>query len=186
VAPAEIEQEKNRMRIKKFRRELARQMAQKKEKYEAARQEELRRIRVEQEREDERQTILNEERRKLDIGYILSVGPEAVKYLPKGSSGRRTWTTSLRTTGTQSSPSRRGLPGRLRWRLRGARRGRSYSEYFLFQEQLRRRQHERSIRRNMAAVNFVVLHRDLESIAGLACASAAGALCRNIRCPVIL
>jgi DNA polymerase III gamma/tau subunit len=84
VELAEIEQEQNRMRIEKFRRELARQMAQKKEMYEAARQEELRKLRLEQEREDERQRILNEERRKLVISHILSMGPEAVKYLPKG------------------------------------------------------------------------------------------------------
>ena len=81
---AEIEQEKNRMRIEKFRRELARQMVQKKEMYEQARQAELRKLQIEQEREDERQRILNEERRKLVINHILSMGPEAVKYLPKG------------------------------------------------------------------------------------------------------
>jgi hypothetical protein len=72
------------MRIDKFRRELNRQMAQKKVMYEDARQEELRKLRIEQEREDERQRILNEERRKLVVGHILSMGPEAVKYLPKG------------------------------------------------------------------------------------------------------
>lgn len=81
---AEIEQERNRMRIEKFRRELSRQMVQKKEMYEAARQAELRKLQIEQEREDERQRILNEERRKLVINHILSMGPEAVKYLPKG------------------------------------------------------------------------------------------------------
>jgi hypothetical protein len=81
---AEIEQEQNRIRIEKFRRELARQMVQKKEMYEAARQEELRRLQIEQEREAERQRILNDERRKLVVSHILSMGPEAVRYLPKG------------------------------------------------------------------------------------------------------
>jgi hypothetical protein len=81
---AEIEQEKNRIRIEKYRRELARQSVQRKEMYEAARQEELRKLQLEQEREEERQRILNEERRKLVLGHILSLGPEAVKYLPKG------------------------------------------------------------------------------------------------------
>jgi hypothetical protein len=81
---AEIEQEKNRMRIEKFRRELARQMVQRKEMYEAARAQELRKLQIEQEREEERQRILNEERRKLVVGHILSMGPEAIKFLPKG------------------------------------------------------------------------------------------------------
>jgi hypothetical protein len=81
---AAIEQEKNMMRIERYRRELARQVVERKEMYETARQEELRKLRLEQEREDERQRILNEERRKLVIGHILSLGPEAVKYLPKG------------------------------------------------------------------------------------------------------
>jgi hypothetical protein len=81
---AAIEQEKNRMRIERYKRELARQVVERKEMYEAARQEELRKLRLEQQREDERQRILNEERRKLVIGHILSLGPEAVKYLPKG------------------------------------------------------------------------------------------------------
>jgi hypothetical protein len=52
--------------------------------YEVARQEELRKLQLEQAREDERQRILNEERGKLVIGHILSLGSEAVKYLPKG------------------------------------------------------------------------------------------------------
>jgi hypothetical protein len=81
---AEIEQEQNRIRTEKFRRELSRQLVQKKEMFETARQEELRKLRLEQEREDERQRILNEERRKLVINHILSMGPEAVHYLPKG------------------------------------------------------------------------------------------------------
>ncbi|OHT03120.1 hypothetical protein TRFO_06767 [Tritrichomonas foetus] len=81
---AEIEQEQNRIRIEKFRRELARQMVQKKEMFEAARQQELRKLEIEAQREAERQRILNEERRKLVINHILAMGPEAVKYLPKG------------------------------------------------------------------------------------------------------
>ena len=81
---AEIEQEKNRIRIEKFRRELTRQMVQKKEMFEQARQQELRKLEIEQMREEERQRILNEERRKLVINHILSMGPEAIKYLPKG------------------------------------------------------------------------------------------------------
>lgn len=81
---AEIEQEQNRIRIEKFRRELSRQMVQKKQMYEQARQQELRKLQIEAEREQERQRILNEERRKLVIDHILSMGPEAVKYLPKG------------------------------------------------------------------------------------------------------
>jgi hypothetical protein len=81
---AAIEQEKNRLRIEKFRRELNRQLAQKKLMYEEQRQDELRKLRIEQEREEERQRILNEERRKLVIAHILSLGPEAVRYLPKG------------------------------------------------------------------------------------------------------
>jgi hypothetical protein len=79
-----IEQEKNRLRIENFRRELSRQMVQKKVMYEAARQEELRKLQLEQEREAERKRLLEEERRKLVIGHILSQGPEAVRYLPKG------------------------------------------------------------------------------------------------------
>jgi trichohyalin len=81
---AEIEHEKNRIRIEKFRRELARQVVDRKEMYEAARQEELRKLQLEQEREEERQRILNEERRKLVLGHILNLGPEAIRYLPKG------------------------------------------------------------------------------------------------------
>lgn len=81
---AEIEQEQNRIRIEKFRRELSRQMVQKKQMYEAARQQELRKLEIEQQKEEERQRILNEERRKLVINHILAMGPEAVKYLPKG------------------------------------------------------------------------------------------------------
>jgi hypothetical protein len=81
---AAIEQEQNRIRTEKFRRELSRQMVTKKDMFETARQEELRKLRLEQEREDERQRILNEERRKLVINHILSMGPEAVHYLPKG------------------------------------------------------------------------------------------------------
>jgi hypothetical protein len=81
---AAIEQEKNQLRIERFRRDLNWQLANKKVMYEDARQEELRKLRLEQEREDERQRILNEERRKLVVGHILSMGPEAVKYLPKG------------------------------------------------------------------------------------------------------
>lgn len=81
---AQIEQEKNSMRIEKFKRELTRQLVTKKNMYEQARQAELRKLQIEQEREDERQRILNEERRKLVVGHILSMGPEAIKYLPKG------------------------------------------------------------------------------------------------------
>jgi hypothetical protein len=81
---AEIEQEKNRIRIEKFRRELARQLVQKQELNEEAKREQLRRLAVEQEREAERQRILNEERRRLVVTHILSMGPESVKYLPKG------------------------------------------------------------------------------------------------------
>jgi hypothetical protein len=81
---AVIEEEKNQLRIEKYRRELARQMVQKKVMYEEARQEELRKLQVEQEREAEKQRILEEERRKLVINHILAMGPEAVKYLPKG------------------------------------------------------------------------------------------------------
>jgi hypothetical protein len=79
-----IEQEKNQLRIAEFKRELNRQITQKKVMYETARQEELRKLQLEQEREAERKRILEEERRKLVLGHILSQGPEAVKYLPKG------------------------------------------------------------------------------------------------------
>jgi hypothetical protein len=79
-----IEQEKNQLRIAQFKRELNRQITQKKVMYETARQEELRKLQQEQEREAERKRILEEERRKLVIGHILSQGPEAIKYLPKG------------------------------------------------------------------------------------------------------
>jgi hypothetical protein len=81
---AVLEQEQNRIRIERFRRELSRQVVQRKEMFTAAREQELGRLRGEQAREDERQRILNEERQKLVIGHILSLGPEAVKYLPKG------------------------------------------------------------------------------------------------------
>ena len=59
-------------------------MVQKKEMFEQARQQELRKLEIEQMREEERQRILNEERRKLVINHILSMGPEAIRYLPKG------------------------------------------------------------------------------------------------------
>jgi hypothetical protein len=81
---AVLEQEQNQIRIEKFKRELSRQMVQKKEMYAAAREQELARLRAEQAREEERQRILNEERQRLVVGHILSLGPEAVKYLPKG------------------------------------------------------------------------------------------------------
>jgi hypothetical protein len=81
---AVIEQEKNALRIANFKRDLNRQIVEKKVMYEDARQEELRRLQIEQEREAERRKLLDEERRKLVIGHILSLGPEAVKYLPKG------------------------------------------------------------------------------------------------------
>jgi len=81
---AEIEQEQNRIKIEKFRRELARQMIQKREMYESARQQELRKLQIEQQREAERQRVLNDERRKLVVNHIIAMGPDAVKYLPKG------------------------------------------------------------------------------------------------------
>jgi hypothetical protein len=81
---AVIEQEKNQLRIERYRRELARQVVQKKVMYEDARKEELRKLQVEQDREAEKQRILEEERRKLVISHILTMGPEAVRYLPKG------------------------------------------------------------------------------------------------------
>lgn len=81
---AAVEQENARIKNEKYRRELTRQMLQKREMYEAARAQELRKLQLEQEREDERQRILNEERRKLVINHILSMGADAVKYLPQG------------------------------------------------------------------------------------------------------
>ena len=81
---AEIEQEQNRIKIEKFRRELSRQLIQKRDMYEVARQQELKKLQIEQLREEARQKILNEERRKLVVNHIISMGPDAVKYLPKG------------------------------------------------------------------------------------------------------
>lgn len=75
---------KVRMRTERFKRELQTQVIMKKELFETARNDELRRFQIEKEREDERQRVLNEERRKLVVGHILSLGPKAVKYLPKG------------------------------------------------------------------------------------------------------
>lgn len=81
---AELEQEKNRLRIDNYRRELARQLVEKRKMYEAARQAELFRIKLEQEREARRQEMIEEERRKLVVNHILKMGPESIKYLPKG------------------------------------------------------------------------------------------------------
>lgn len=81
---SELEQEQNKIRIEKYRRALAKQLAQRKEMYEAARQEELRKIQMEQEREAARQRLIEEERQNLVVNHILMMGPEAVKYLPKG------------------------------------------------------------------------------------------------------
>jgi hypothetical protein len=44
----------------------------------------LRKLREEQKLEEERHRILNEERRKLVLNHILTMGPEAVRHLPKG------------------------------------------------------------------------------------------------------
>jgi hypothetical protein len=79
-----IEQQKNQLRIERYKRELAWQLVQKKSMYEDARQEELRKLQVEQDREAENQRILEEERRKLVITHVLAMGPESVQYLPKG------------------------------------------------------------------------------------------------------
>lgn len=81
---AELEQEKNRIRVEKFRRELSKQLVEKKELYEAAKQAELYRLQLEQEREARRQEMIEEERRKLVVNHILKMGPESIKYLPKG------------------------------------------------------------------------------------------------------
>jgi hypothetical protein len=81
---AVLEQEQNAIRIERFRRELSRQLVERKEMYAAAREQELARLRDEQAREEDRQRVLNEERRKLVLTQILGLGPEAVKYLPKG------------------------------------------------------------------------------------------------------
>ena len=78
-----VEQEQNRLRTETFRRELSRQLVQKKELFDAAKQQELERLQMEQIAEDERKRILNEERRKLVVNHIISMGPDAVKYLPK-------------------------------------------------------------------------------------------------------
>ena len=81
---AELEAEQNRIRLEKYRRELARQVLQRKEMYERAKQEELERIARENEREARRQALIEEERRNLVVQHILAMGPESVKYLPKG------------------------------------------------------------------------------------------------------
>lgn len=81
---AELEAEQNRMRLEKYRRELARQVIARKEMYERAKQEELARIARENEREARRQALIEEERRNLVVQHILAMGPESVKYLPKG------------------------------------------------------------------------------------------------------
>jgi hypothetical protein len=81
---AEIEQEKIRMQIEAYRRELQRQVIERKEMYEAARQAELERIERERDREERRQAMIEEERRSLVIAHLMEMGPEGVKYLPKG------------------------------------------------------------------------------------------------------
>jgi len=81
---AEIEQEQNRIRLEQYRRELAKQMIERKQMYEAARQAELERIQREKEREARRQALIEEERRNLVVAHIIAMGPDSVKYFPKG------------------------------------------------------------------------------------------------------
>lgn len=79
-----IELEQNRLRLEEYRRQLRRQVVQKKEMFEEVRQQELRRLRQIAEIEERRQRIIEEERRKLVIEHVLSMGPESVRFLPKG------------------------------------------------------------------------------------------------------
>jgi len=81
---AEIEQEENRIRAEKYRHELEKQMIQRKELFEAVRIEELRKLKRLQEIEQRRQIMIEEERRKLVIEHIMSMGPESIRFLPKG------------------------------------------------------------------------------------------------------
>jgi hypothetical protein len=77
--------EQNRLRIEEFWKELTRQMLTKKDMYEEAREEEMRKLRLERETEDERKKILSEEHRKLVVNHTTTIGPEVIKYFPKGA-----------------------------------------------------------------------------------------------------
>ncbi|KAH0795064.1 meiosis-specific nuclear structural protein 1 [Histomonas meleagridis] len=80
----QLEQEKNAIKISRYRRELEAHILQRRKMLQQAKEEELNVLRLQKEREERRKQLIEEERRNLVVEYILKMGPEFVKYLPKG------------------------------------------------------------------------------------------------------
>ena len=81
---AEIEQEQNRINMEKYKRELEKQVLYRKEMFEQIRVQELRKLKIQQEKEKEIEKLIEEERRNIVIEHLLKMGPESIKFLPKG------------------------------------------------------------------------------------------------------